>query len=206
MLNRDDDARCQMLRRYMTLLRHVARLVADAANGASAQSRFQTSASALPAARVVSNSATEKQVCNSGATETLNAPTFMPTVSMEESRMIMSYTESIPRIRKQLNSLPVSATGSSRSKTDTQVLLPFGPDSDQASTAAPADDEQDLFGREEALRLDEEIMDFQWFVDISWDCIKDLRDTTYVHPPPRFKFALQHAPHAIPRAITHHNP
>ena len=33
------------------------------------------------------------------------------------------------------------------------------PDSDQA----PADDDQDLFGREEALRLDEEIMDFQLF-------------------------------------------
>ena len=39
--------------------------------------------------------------------------------------------------------------------------------------------------------MDEEIMDFQWFDNISWDSIKDLRGTTNVQPPPRFKFALQ---------------
>ena len=33
-------------------------------------------------------------------------------------------------------------------------MLHLAPDSDPASTAAPADDEQDLFGREEALRMD----------------------------------------------------
>ena len=32
-----------------------------------------------------------------------------------------------------------------------------------ASTAAPPDDERDFFGREKVLRMDEEIMDFQWF-------------------------------------------
>ena len=47
--------------------------------------------------------------------------------------------------------------------TRTEVLLPFAQDPDQASTAAPPDDERDLFGREEALCMDEEIMDFQWF-------------------------------------------
>ena len=82
----------------------------------------------------------------------------------------------------------------------------LAPDSDQASTATPADDEQDLFGREEALRMDEEIMDFQWFDNISWDSIKDLRGTAYVQPPPRFKFAQQQAQHVILRAIMHHNP
>ena len=48
-----------------------------------------------------------------------------------------------------------------RTAADTEVLLPFAQDPDQASTAAPPDDERDLFGREEALRINEEIMDFQ---------------------------------------------
>ena len=49
-------------------------------------------------------------------------------------------------------------------------------------------------------------MDFQWFDSVSWDSIKDLRGTTYVQPPPGFKFALQQAQHAILRAIMHNNP
>ena len=92
-----------------------------------------------------------------------------------------------------------------RTAADTEVLLPFAQDRDQASTAAPPDDERDLFGREEALRMDEEIMDFQWF-DVTWDSIEDLRGTTYVKPPTRFRFALQQAQHAILRAIIHNNP
>ena len=40
---------------------------------------------------------------------------------------------------------------------DSEVLLHIATGSDQAS------DDQSLVGREEALRLDEEIMDFQWF-------------------------------------------
>ena len=44
----------------------------------------------------------------------------------------------------------------------------FAQDPDQASTAAPPDDERDLFGREEALRMDEEIMDLQWFEPVTW--------------------------------------
>ena len=93
-----------------------------------------------------------------------------------------------------------------RTAADTEVLLPFAQDPDQASTAAPPDDERDLFGREEALRMDEEIMDFQWFEHVTWDSIKDLRGTTYVQPPTRFRFALQQAQHAILRAIIHNNP
>ena len=42
--------------------------------------------------------------------------------------------------------------------------------------------------------------------DVTWDSIKDLRGTTYVQPPTRFKFALQQAQHAILRAIIHNNP
>ena len=93
-----------------------------------------------------------------------------------------------------------------RTAADTEVLLLVTQDPDQASTAAPPDDELDLFGREEALRMDEEIMDFQWFEHVTWDSIKDLRGTTYVQPPTRFRFALQQAQHAILRAIVHNNP
>ena len=82
-----------------------------------------------------------------------------------------------------------------RTAADTEVLLPFAQDAEQASTAA-----------EDALRMDEVIMDFQWFDQVSWDSIKDLRGTTYVQPPTRFKFALQQAQHAILRAITHNSP
>ena len=56
-----------------------------------------------------------------------------------------------------------------RTAADTEVLLPFAQDAEQASTAAPPDDEPDLFGREDALRMDEVIMDFQWFDQVSWD-------------------------------------
>ena len=87
---------------------------------------------------------------------------------------------------------------------DSEILLSITASSDQASTAAPADDEQNLFGREEAPRLDEEIMNFQWFDAVTWDSIKDLRGTTYVQPPPRFRFALQQTQHAILRAIVQH--
>ena len=93
-----------------------------------------------------------------------------------------------------------------RTAADTEVLLPFAQDPVQASTVAPTDDEPDLFGREEALRMDEEIMNFQWFEHVTWDCIKDLRGATYVQPPTRFRFALQQAQHAILRAIIHNNP
>ena len=93
-----------------------------------------------------------------------------------------------------------------RTAADTELLLPFAQDPDQASTVAPPDDERDLFGREEALRMDEEIMDFQWFEHVTWDSIKDLCGTTCVQPPTRFRFALQQAQHAILRAIVHNDP
>ena len=49
-------------------------------------------------------------------------------------------------------------------------------------------------------------MDFQWFEHVTWDSIKDLRGTTYVQPPTRFRFALQQAQHAILPAVVHNNP
>ena len=107
--------------------------------------------------------------------------------------------EAVDAVTRQRNSI-------TRIAADTEVLLSYVQDSDQASTAAPPDDERDLFGREEALRMDEEIKDFQWFEHVTWDSIKDLRGTTYVQPPTRFKFAMQQAQHAILRAIIHNNP
>ena len=84
-------------------------------------------------------------------------------------------------------------------------LRPIHDPYDDNSTEAPDEDDR-LFDREEALRHDDAIMDFQWFSTVSWSDIKDLRGTTYVQPPARFRFALQQAQHAILRAIMHHGP
>ena len=48
-----------------------------------------------------------------------------------------------------------------KAAADSEIHLLLTASSDQASTAAPADDELNMFGREEALRLDEEIIHFQ---------------------------------------------
>ena len=83
---------------------------------------------------------------------------------------------------------------------EVEVVLPIHDPQEDNSRVAP-DDEDRLFDREEALRHDDAIMDFQWFSSIPWPDIKDLRGTTYVQPPARFRFALQEAQHAILRAI-----
>ena len=57
----------------------------------------------------------------------------------------------------------------------------------------PDDEDDRLFDREEALRHDDAIMDFQWFHTIPWTDIQDLRGATYVPPPARLRFALQQA-------------
>ena len=163
---------------------------------------------AQPVVCAVSNSATEKHDFNRGEIVNSTMPTFMHTASTEVSVMTMSCTqcnlldqEAVEAVSRQHETV-ISAAA------DTEVPLPcaLAQDPDQASTAAPADDEQDLFAREEAFRMDDEIMDFQWFDNIPWDSIKDLRGTTQIQPPTRFKFALQQAQHAILRAIMHNNP
>ena len=141
----------------------------------------------------------------SGAIVTLTMPTSMPIVSTVVLLMIMSYIRSYPRTRTLLRP-HANVIALPRLLQTQRSFLTLTTCSDQASTAAPADDELSVFGREEALRLDEEIMDFRWFETVTWDSIEDLRDTTYVQPPPRCKFALQPAQHAIFRAITHHGP
>ena len=86
-----------------------------------------------------------------------------------------------------------------------EVVLPIHEPHEDNSTVAPDDDDR-LFDREEALRHDDAIMYFHWFSRISWTDITDLRGTTYVQPPTRFRFVLQQAQHAILRAIIHHGP
>ena len=147
-----------------------------------------------------------KRVYNNGETVKPITTTYMHIVSMEGSAMIMNCSQSKPQIRMQLMQSTRQWDTITRTAADTEVLRPFAQDPDQASTVAPPDDERDLFGREDALRMDEEIMNFQWFEHVTWDCIKDLRGTTYVQPPTKFKFALQQAQHAILRAIIRKNP
>ena len=92
-----------------------------------------------------------------------------------------------------------------RAAVEAEVVLSIYDPHEDNSTVAP-DDEDRTFDREEALRLDDAIMDFHWFSSIPWTDIKDLRGTTYVQPPTRLRFALQQAQHAILRAIMHHGP
>ena len=147
-----------------------------------------------------------KRVYNSGSTVKPIITTYMHIVSMVGSVMIMNCSQSKPQIRTQLMQSPANGTTITRTAADTEVLLPFAQYPDQASTVAPPDDERDLFGREEALPMDEEIVNFQWFEHVTWDCIKNLRGATYIQPPTRFRFALQQAQHAILRAVIHNNP
>ena len=85
-----------------------------------------------------------------------------------------------------------------KAATEAGIVLPIYDPHEDNSTVAP-DDEDRTFDREEALRLDDEIMDFHWFSTIPWTEIKDLRGTTYVQSPTRLRFALQQAQHAILR-------
>ena len=68
--------------------------------------------------------------------------------------------------------------------TEAGIVLPIYDPQEDNSTVAPDDDDR-TFDREEALRLDDEVMDFHWFSTIPWTDIKDLRGTTYVQPPTR---------------------
>ena len=198
--------RCQMLLQCMTLLLRDARLVEDAA---------KRCISAQPA-----SGKRKCAACNLCGTRFTQSEARLQQWTSRETNHHYVHAHCVNGGLGHFHELfPKQATDQdavdavtrqrgtiTRTAADTEVLLPFAQDPDQASTAAPPDDERDFFGREEALRMDEEIMDFQWFEQVTWDSIKDLRGTTYVQPPTRFKFALQQAQHAILRAIIHNNP
>ena len=181
----------------MTLLHRDARLEADAASGASVHNQPQVNASVLPVICVEYDSHRVKRDYNSGGSRETNhhyvhAHCVNGGLGHDHELFPKQATDqdAVDAVTRQRDTI-------TRTAADKKVLLPFAQDPDQASTAAPPDDERDLFGREEALRMDEEIMDFQWFEHVTWDSIKDLRGTTYVQPPTRFRFALQQAQHAI---------
>ena len=178
---------CQRLLQYMTSIRHVAKLVEYVASGSSAHSRLQANENVLPAVCVVSNSALEKRVCNSGATESLTVISSSLSVSMGGIAHDQELLPKLPTDQDAVETVIRQRVCVIRAAADTEVSCP-------------------LPQTRKALRLDEEIWDFQWFDTVPWDNIKDLRGTAYVQPPPWFKFALQQAQHAILRAIMHHNP
>ena len=89
-------------------------------------------------------------VSNCGAIVNPTIPTYMHTVLTEVLVTIMKCTQSKLGIKK-----PRQRETIIRTAADTEILLPFAQDPDQASTAASPDNEQDLLGREEALRTDE---------------------------------------------------
>ena len=184
--------RCQLLPSCTTLPRHVDKLEADAASGLSAHNRLQTCANVLPAACAVSNSAMVKRVCNNGLTVTLNVPTFMLSVSNGGVAHDHGLHPKQPADQDAVDPSHVSATASLRLPQTRRSLLPI--------TGNLGSSLRSLFGREEALcplRFVEEILNSQWFDTVTWDSIKDLRGTTYVQPPPRFRFALQQAQQTV---------
>ena len=182
-----------------------ARLVEDAASGASVHNLPQVNASVLPVTCVEYDSLMVKRVYNSGATVKPIITTYTHIVSMEGSVMIMNCSQNKPQTRMQLMQSPANGTPSPERQRIQKYCSLSLKIRIKLQQLAP-DDEQDLFGREKALRMDEEIMNFQWFEHVPCDCIKDLRGGTYVRPPTRFRFALQQAQHAFLRAILHNNP
>ena len=190
--------RCQTRQQYTTLLHQDARLEEDVVNGASVHNLPQVNASVLPATCVGHDLVIVKHVSNSGAIVKPIITAYMHTVSTEVSGMIMNCSRNKLLIRMQLMQSPANGTSSPEPRqTQKYFCLLLRSGSSFNSRA--------LFGREEALRMDEEITDFQWFEHVTWDSIKDLRGTTSVQPLTRFKFALQQAQHAILRAIIHNN-
>ena len=133
-----------------------ARLVEDAASGASVHNQPQVNASVLPVICVEYDSHMVKRVYNSGATVKPITTTYMHIVSMEG----LGHDHEL-FLKQATDQDAVDAVTRQRDTITRTAALPFAQDPDQASTAAPPDDERHLFGREEALRMDEEIMDFQ---------------------------------------------
>ena len=79
-------------------------------------------------------------------------PTYIHMVSMGDLVMIMNCSQNKPQIRMQLMQSPANVTPSPEPQRIQKSYSLY-----QASTAAPPDVERDLFGREEALRMDEVI-------------------------------------------------
>ena len=167
----------------MTLQLRDALLAEDAASGASVQNKTQVNANVQPAVSVAKRfTHGEARLQQWGSRETnhhyAHAHCVNGGLGHDHELFPKQATDqdTVDAVTRQRDTI-------TRTAADTEVLFPFAQGPDQASAAAPPDEERDLFGREEALRMDEEIMDFQWFEHVTWDSIKDLRGTTYVQPP-----------------------
>ena len=127
-------------------------------NCASVHNLHQVNASVLLATCVEYDSLSVNRVYNSGAIVKPIITTYIHIMSMEVLVMIMDCSQSKLQMRMQLMQSPANGTPSPEQQRIQKFYSPFAQDPDQASTAAPPDDGRDLFGREEALRMDEEIM------------------------------------------------
>ena len=125
----------------------------DVANGQSALSRRPdpTSASVLPAPCAVSSSRQVSHARSSGATATRSERVLTHHAPKAESAVTTRSTRRCPQTRKP----------------STEVVQPMDEATEDASIFAPIDDQ--VFDREEELRLDDEVMNFQWFSSVSWD-------------------------------------
>ena len=83
-----------------------------------------------------------KRVYNSGATVKPIIATHI--VSTEAPVMIMNSFQNKLQMRMQMMQAPANGTPSPQTAADAELLLPFAQDRDQASTAAPPDDERRL--------------------------------------------------------------
>ena len=197
--------RCQTPQQYTTLLHQDARLVEDAANGALVRSLPQVNASVLHATCVGYDSVMVKHVSNSGATVKPTITTYMHTVSTVFSVMIMNCFQSKLQIRMQLMRSPANGIPSPEQRQAQKNFCPL-----LRIRIKPLQPHHLMMSRTcldaRRHRMDEEFVNFQWFEHVTWNSIKDLRGTTYLQLPIRFKFALQQAQHAILRAIIHNNP
>ena len=182
--------RCQLHSSRVTSPHHADTLEADAASGQSAHNRRLTDAGAPPAACADSNSRLRQWSNRNSQRAYVHAQCITGGVAHDHE-----FHPKQPTDRGAVESVARQRDCVTQTAADSEILLPLTASSDQASTAAPSDDEPSMFARAEALLLDEEIMNFQWFDTVTWDSIKDLRGTTYVQPPPRFRFALQLACH-----------
>ena len=106
----------------------------------------------LPAPCAVSSSRKVSHARSSGATATRSERVLTHHAPKAESAVTTRSTRRWPQTRKP----------------STEVVLPMDEATEDASIFVLIDDDQ-VFDREEELRLDDEVTNFQWFSSVSWD-------------------------------------
>ena len=108
------------------------RLVEDAASGASVHSLPQGNAKVLPAVCAEHDSLTVKHVSSNGVIAKPTITTYMHTVSTGVSGMIMNCSQKQTADQDAVDAVTRQRDTITRTAADTEVLLPFAQDSDQA--------------------------------------------------------------------------